>query len=92
MMSKLARLLVKTTVISGLMLPVSSHAYIDPGTGSLILQGLIAAIAGIAVTAGVYWDRLKAFFRRRGKPENGLDDDGQDVSKDGHARQSSNDD
>jgi len=92
MMSMLGRFLVKTTVISGLMLPVSSHAYIDPGTGSLILQGLIAAIAGIAVTAGVYWDRLKALFRRRGRPENGLDDDGQDVKKDGHARQSSNDD
>ena len=47
MMSKLGRLLVKTAVISGLMLPVSAHAYIDPGTGSLILQGLVAAIAGI---------------------------------------------
>lgn len=92
MMSKLARLLMKTTVISGLMLPVSAHAYIDPGTGSLILQGLVAAIAGIAVTAGVYWDRLKALFQRRGKLRNDLDDDGQDVGKDGHAKRSSNDD
>lgn len=41
-----------------------AQAYIDPGTGSLILQGLVAAIAGVAVTVGVYWERFKAFFRR----------------------------
>jgi hypothetical protein len=92
MMSKLGRLLVKTTVLSGFMLPVSAHAYIDPGTGSLILQGLIAAIAGVAVTVGVYWNRLKALFRRRGKLKNGLGYDGRNVTKDGHAKQSSNDD
>ena len=55
----------------------TAQAYIDPGTGSLILQGLIAALAGIAVTAGIYWDRVKAFFRRhRDAPERGSDRDG----------------
>ncbi len=48
----------------------TAQAYIDPGTGSLLLQGLIAAIAGIAVTAGIFWERVKAFFRRaRDDPE-----------------------
>lgn len=39
-----------------------SHAYLDPGTGSIILQSILA---GIAVAMGVlrlYWYRLKAFF------------------------------
>ena len=37
--------------------------YIDPGTGSLILQGLIAAFAAAAVVVRGYWYRIKAFFR-----------------------------
>jgi len=37
--------------------------YIDPGTGSLILQGLIASFAAAAVALRAYWYRLKAFFR-----------------------------
>ena len=38
-------------------------AYIDPGTGSLILQGLIATLAAAAVVIRGYWYRIKAFFR-----------------------------
>lgn len=35
-----------------------AHAYLDPGSGSLILQGIIAGIAAIGVVAKIYWDRL----------------------------------
>ena len=47
----------------------SAWAYLDPGTGSMLLQGLIAGIAGGLVTIRLYWDRLKAFFaaRRNGR-------------------------
>ena len=38
-----------------------AHAYIDPGSGSLILQGLVALFVGAAFT-------LKTFFRERIKP------------------------
>ena len=42
-----------------LFLTVSSaHAYLDPGTGSIILQGLIAAIAAGAVFIKIYWYKL----------------------------------
>jgi hypothetical protein len=37
-------------------------AYIDPGTGSLIVQGLIAIVAGAGVTARLYWKSIKRFF------------------------------
>lgn len=46
-----------------LALPFEAAAYIDPGTGSLILQGLIAGLAAAAVAIRAYWYRLKAFFR-----------------------------
>lgn len=47
-----------------LALPREASAYIDPGTGSLVLQGLIAAAAAAAVVIRGYWYRIKAFFRR----------------------------
>jgi uncharacterized protein (DUF2062 family) len=40
-------------------------AYIDPGTGSMVVQGIIAAVAGTAVMIRVYWARIRAFLSRR---------------------------
>jgi len=37
-------------------------AYIDPGAGSFVIQALVAAAAGIAVTLRLYWQRIKGFF------------------------------
>ena len=33
-----------------------------PGTGSMLLQGLIAGIAAASVVLGGYWGKVKAFF------------------------------
>ena len=41
-----------------------AHAYIDPGTGSMIIQALLAAIAVCAVSIGIFWRRLKDFWGR----------------------------
>jgi len=41
-----------------------AHAYLDPATGSILLQGLIAGVAGLVVVLRLYWQRLKALFRR----------------------------
>ena len=64
-MARKHRFLCSLIVLSGLTLPINAFAYIDPGTGNMILQGLIAALAGIAITAKLYWNRIKAFFVRR---------------------------
>ena len=48
-----------------LMFTEPAHAYLDPGTGSIILQGLIAAVAGAMVTARLYWGRIKSIFSRK---------------------------
>lgn len=42
---------------------VNALAYLDPGTGSIILQGLIAAFAAVAVTARIYWRKITNFLR-----------------------------
>ena len=40
-------------------------AYLDPGSGSMILQVLAGGVAAIAVTAKLYWGRLMKFLRIR---------------------------
>lgn len=49
--------------------PATARAYIDPGTGSILIQGIIAAIAAIGVTLKLYWHRLIALFRRQPEQE-----------------------
>jgi hypothetical protein len=34
-------------------------AYIDPGSGSFILQALVAALAGAALVINAYWRKIK---------------------------------
>ena len=45
------------------------HAYIDPGTGSALIQGLIAAVAAVGVTLKLYWHRIMSFLglKKHGK-------------------------
>ena len=40
----------------------SALAYLDPGTGSMILQGLIAGIAVSWFVIKTYWYKLRSFF------------------------------
>lgn len=45
-----------------IILPVTSFGYLDPGSGSLILQGAIGAIAVALATGKLWWYRLKSLF------------------------------
>ena len=45
-------------------------AYLDPGSGSMILQILAGGVAAVAVTAKLYWNRVLRFLRiRKDEPE-----------------------
>lgn len=41
------------------------HAYLDPGTGSMVLQLVLGGIVGALTITKLYWRRLKAFVLRR---------------------------
>lgn len=41
-----------------------AHAYIDPGTGGMLLQLLLGGFAGAAVIIKLYWYRIKEGFQR----------------------------
>jgi hypothetical protein len=48
---------------------VNLLAYLDPGSGSLLLQALVGGVASAAVMAKLYWRRAKRFLRlERDKP------------------------
>ena len=45
-------------------------AYLDPGSGSMILQIIAGGLAAVAVTAKLYWNRILKFLRiRKDEPE-----------------------
>jgi hypothetical protein len=48
-----------------------AHAYLDPGTGSFVLQMLLGGIAGMMVVARLYWEKLKLAIGRvfNGRPD-----------------------
>ena len=45
-----------------------AHAYLDPGTGSMILSALIGIVAAVALALKMFWYRLVGWLRgsRRG--------------------------
>jgi hypothetical protein len=45
-----------------------AYAYLDPGTGSMLAQGLIAAFAGGAAFMGLYWRKFLALFSAKSNP------------------------
>ena len=47
-----------------LLTPNLAHAYIDPGTGSLILQGIIGFIALGITSVTIFWNKIKIFLRK----------------------------
>jgi len=55
-------LLVATLLV---LAPASAQAYIDPGTGSYVLQAVVSAVAGSLVALRMYWQRIKAALGSR---------------------------
>jgi hypothetical protein len=48
-----------------LLLPGRAYAYIDPGTGSLIWQVLIAGLLSALVLVKAYWHRIRRLITGR---------------------------
>ena len=48
----------------------NAFAYIDPGTGSMILQSLIGALVGVGIILKIYWTKIKfAILDRKSKKD-----------------------
>lgn len=53
---------VALTGIYLVLFPENAYAYLDAGTGSILLQALIAAVAGAVMVMRAYWSKLKNLF------------------------------
>ena len=52
--------------------------YLDPGSGSFLLQLLIAGLAALGLGIGTQWARIKRFFNKKkaqAEPADGEDDE-----------------
>ena len=54
--------LAPVAVIALLLVPRDAHAYLDPGTGSYVLQMIIAGALGAAFAIKMSWMRIKRFI------------------------------
>ena len=70
-MGNLSRLILAAALLCGTCGP--AFAYIDPGTGSMILQGLIGAVAGGLVVAKIYWSKIVGLVSGRARSHSGSD-------------------
>jgi hypothetical protein len=48
--------------------------YLDPGSGSFLIQLLIAALLGLGVALRASWGRIKAWFGNKPKADEDDDD------------------
>jgi len=61
--------IILNVVFLNLLLTNSSHAYLDPGTGSMLLQAVVAVFIGLSI----FWRRVlnavRSFFGKNDKDE-----------------------
>jgi hypothetical protein len=60
----------KPTAVAVVILLSSTpaHAYLDPGTGSVLVQALVAGLAVASAAVAAFWTRIRQLFSRGRKP------------------------
>ena len=61
-----------SNILTGLASP---KPYLDPGSGSVLLQLLLAALLGIGLVVRSQWSKIKSMFKGKDTTENDTDDD-----------------
>lgn len=59
LMNRPAFLLTVGLVTLFMALERPAHAYLDPGSGSMVIQMVVAAVAGALLSLRMFWGRLK---------------------------------
>jgi hypothetical protein len=47
-----------------LLISAPAYAYVDPGTGGMLIQLVTGGVAGLLVLARLYWRRMRELFGR----------------------------
>lgn len=65
-----------------LLLSTNAYAYLDPGTGSILIQSAIAAIVSGFFAIKLYWIRIKSWFTSQSSSKkDSIDDTKDDVGE-----------
>ena len=59
--------LIAVTILA-LLVSSPAYAYLDPGTGSMLVQALVAGLAVAAAAVAAFWTRIRQLFPGRRKP------------------------
>jgi hypothetical protein len=62
-------LLLLPLLLLALALPSTASAYIDGGTGSVVLQTIIGLAAAVGIFLKVFWHKLVSFFSKSAPAE-----------------------
>ena len=57
-------------IIAIFTIVTNAYAYLDPGTGSFILQAIIGFLAAVSAGFLYYWTKVKNFFLKIFKKKN----------------------
>jgi len=53
------------SVIAIMILPINAMAYLDPGAGSMLLQGIIGAVMAGFLVIRVYWGKILLWLSKK---------------------------
>ena len=58
-------------LVACLSIPSPAHAYLDPGTGSMLLSAIIGVAAALGLALKLFWYRLVGLVRGKkgGRPD-----------------------
>jgi hypothetical protein len=54
-------------LVACLTIASPAHAYLDPGTGSMLVSALIGVAAAVALALKIFWYRVVGWLRRKGR-------------------------
>ena len=60
-----------SVLLSILGYSAQAHAYLDPGTGSMIISAVVGVFATLVLAIKTYWYKLVGLFRKRTGPAEG---------------------
>ena len=68
-------LMLRACLISSLVFPTTAYAYVDPGSGSVIVTTILGLIAAVGYTFRKYFYKLKRMIKGKKSEEEQQDSD-----------------
>lgn len=63
-MEKRLILIPSVVLLSLFNFALPAHAYLDAGTGSMLLQLILGGVAGLVIIMKLYWQKFLSFFKK----------------------------